>query len=452
MPGSGFRSGRLLTIASCLLGLAFEPPQSLPVPPEPPHPVPLAAPEQPPVLGLPDLERLALQHNPTLAQAALIVEASRGKAVQAGLCPNPVIGYVGDQINAQGTAGELQGGFIQQTIITGGKLRLSRAKYTKEASEAEARAVAQELRVVNGVRCKFYELLAIQRMIELHQALLRNAEESLRTHKEMFNTGQANQAEVLLVEIEVNRACIALKAIENRYQAAWQELVSILGVPHLPHAPLQGRLEPDGPPLEWEPGLARLLQDSPELQAARLHVERDQVALAREQVQPIPNVSISASTGRNYETSNTVAGVQIGLRIPLFDRNQGTIQQARADLARSYAEVNRIELYLRQHLADVFRQYRTAVQTATMYHDCNIPKSREALEIMKQMYEKRRIGWIEVVKLERNLLLARADYTHSLLELRKAEVAITGLLLVDGLNAPRGPVSGGHLDATPKPR
>ena len=41
--------------------------------------------------------------------------------VAAGLYPNPTIGYIGDQMGAQGTAGEIQGGYIQQTIVTAGK-------------------------------------------------------------------------------------------------------------------------------------------------------------------------------------------------------------------------------------------------------------------------------------------------------------------------------------------
>src|SRR5262249_50758804 len=142
----------------------------------------------------------------------------------AGLYPNPTVGYIGDQMGAAGTAGELQGGFVQQTIITAGKLRLSRAKYTQEAREAEIRAVGQQLRVVNGVHLHFYELLAQQRIVALHRDLLRNAEESLRTHKEMYNTGQANRSEVLLAEVEVKRAHIALRAEENRYLALWEAL------------------------------------------------------------------------------------------------------------------------------------------------------------------------------------------------------------------------------------
>jgi len=219
-----------------------------------------------PSLG--DLEQMALQGNPTLAQAAAAIDASRGKALQAGLYPNPTIGYVGEQIGIAGTAGEMQGAFVQQTIITAGKLRLSRAKYNQEAFEAEIRALEQQYRVLNGVRMRFYELLALQRMIDLHGRILANAEESLRTYKEMFNTGQANRADVLLAEVAVNDAKIALRTLENRYPALWQHLTALLGTPDLPEAPLKGQLEAEGPPLDWDSSLSRLLHESPELQAA----------------------------------------------------------------------------------------------------------------------------------------------------------------------------------------
>ncbi len=403
-------------------------------------------------LSLADLEQMALQNNPTLAQAAAIIEAARGKAVQAGLYPNPTIGYQGDQIGAAGTAGELQGAFIQQTIVTAGKLRLSRAKYTQEAYEAEVRALAQQMRVLNGVRLRYYELLAVQRMVELRRDLFRNAEESLRTYREMFNTGQANRPDVLLAEVEANRARIALRAEENRYWASWQELTAVLGLPTLPPTPLRGRLEPDGKPLDWEVALGQLLQESPEVQAAQAHVVRDQIALKREQVEPIPNLYISASTGRNFETSNTVAGVQVGVRVPLWDRNQGTIRQAKADLARSHAEIARVELSLRQRLAQVFGQYQTALETVQLYRDSSVPKATEAYEEQREMYRKRRAPWAAVVKAERDLFQVKSEYTQSLLELRRAEVAIAGMLLVDGLTEPPGPGTGGHLDATARPR
>jgi cobalt-zinc-cadmium efflux system outer membrane protein len=407
----------------------------------------------PPALSLADLEQMALQGNPTLAQAAAAVEASRGKAVQAGLYPNPTIGYAADQVGIAGTAGELQGGFVQQTIVTAGKLRLSRAKYNQEACEAELLALAQQYRVLNGVRMRFYELLALQRMIDLHRSLLGNAEESLQTYKEMLNSGQANRADVLQAEVALGDARIALRTLENRYPALWQDLTALVGSPDLPPAPLQGQLEQGGTALEWDTSLNRLLQESPELQAARAHTVHDQITLRREKVEPVPNIQLQGGAGYNFETRNAVAsGIQVGIKLPLWNRNQGTIRQAEADLARSHAEVARVELALRQRLADAFNRYKTALETSQIYRDTNVPKATEAYELQMEMYKKRRTAWPDVVVLQRNLLTVKEKYTRSLLELRQAEVAICGLLLVDGLSTPPAPLSGGHLAATPDPR
>jgi len=410
-----------------------------------------------PPLCLADLEQMALRHNPTLAQAAAQIDVSRAKALQAGLYPNPTIGYQAELIGVTGptgksTPGEFQGGFIRQEIVTAGKLQLSRAKYNQEAREAEIAAVGQQLRVVNGIRTRFFELLAIQRMIDLRRELLKNAEENLLTTREMFNTGLANEAEVLLAQNEVNRAKIDLATQENLYISFWQHLVALLGNPDMPPSPLKGQLEPACPPLDWETSLAQLLAGSPELQAAHAHVVHDQITIKRERVEPIPNINIQAGTGYNYETPGTNANVQVSIRVPLFDRNQGTVRQAQAELVRSQAAVQRIELSLRQRLADSFNQYRTALLTTQLYRDANIPNARKAYEVQLEMYKKRRIAWPEVVKLQRNLFQVQSEYTHSLLELRRAEVAITGLLMVDGLTPPMTPVPGGHLEAVPKPR
>ena len=70
---------------------------------------------------LADLQRLAAANSPTLRQAASDVEAARGVMIQAGLYPNPTIGYEARPDN-NNTASGTQGTFIDQVIKTGGKL------------------------------------------------------------------------------------------------------------------------------------------------------------------------------------------------------------------------------------------------------------------------------------------------------------------------------------------
>ena len=51
-----------------------------------------------PIVQLEDLEQMAGAHNTTLAQSRRAIEAARGRELQTGLYPNPVIGYRGDEI------------------------------------------------------------------------------------------------------------------------------------------------------------------------------------------------------------------------------------------------------------------------------------------------------------------------------------------------------------------
>ena len=60
-------------------------------------------------LTLADLEQIALESNPTLAQARMAIRAAEGGIVQASLYPNPVIAYAGADIGLDGTSGQ-QGG------------------------------------------------------------------------------------------------------------------------------------------------------------------------------------------------------------------------------------------------------------------------------------------------------------------------------------------------------
>jgi cobalt-zinc-cadmium efflux system outer membrane protein len=410
-------------------------------------------------LTLTDLEQIALQRNPTLAQAAAQIDISRAKALQAGLYLNPTIGYQGELIGARNeagrsTAGDFQGGFIRQEIVTAGKLRLSRAKYQQEARGAEIQALAQQLRVVNGLHVAFYEVLTAQRIIENHRELVKNAEDAVTTTEQLVNVGQANEPDLLMARVEANRERVALVAAEQRYRRAWEHLVTQVGAPELPPTPLAGQLEPDGPPLAWEQELCRLLQESPEIQVAQAEVVRDQITVRREQVQPIPNIVVQGGPGYNLETTPRATNwnVQASITVPLFDRNQGTIRQAKADLARAHAEVARVELSLRRRLADAFSRYETARASVEDFRERSLPPSRRALELYQDYFKKRRATWPQVLVAQRTYFQYSDEYANALLDLRRAETEIKGLLLVDGLSVPPGPTPQGHIDATPKPR
>jgi len=402
----------------------------------------LAFASDPAPLSLGDLEQMAVQGNPTLAQAAARIEAARGKALQAGLYPNPTVGYVGDRIGAAGTAGEMQGLFVDQIIVTAGKLRLSRAAYCQEVAGAEAQALAQQYRVLNGVRVRFYELLARQRLLEVQAQLLKNADDAIATTQELINIGAANKSDLLQARIEARQERVSLESTRILYLAGWQQLAAFLGNPGLTSDQrLQGNLEELAPVPAYDASLAHLLEASPELQQARADVVRCSIALRREQVEPIPNVQLQVSNGYDFETRNDVTSVQLGLRLPLWDKNQGNIRTAQANVSRAQAEVNRVELSLRQRLARTYASYRAAQVAVEEYRKGSLPEAKEAYELYLGSYHSGRAAWPQVLVALRTYFQLSVDYVNSLEQLRRAEVVILGLLLVDGLDQPEGPTS-----------
>jgi cobalt-zinc-cadmium efflux system outer membrane protein len=463
-PAHAMSSHHATEPAGAALPSAMPDPMSAPATPRTPSPEggPAALP------GLADFERLALARNPTLRQAAAQVEASRSRSFQAGLYPNPTVGYLQEQIGAFGevrpttngidasrksTPGELVGGFVQQEVVTGGKLRLSRAKYAEEATAARFQADAQRLRVLNGVRTRYFEVVAAERLIAINRDLSRLNDDAVRTTEELVNVGQANEPDLLQAKVEARRARVALRNAENRHRGSWEGLVSVVGAPELRPTHLDGRaLEIPALPLDFDTTLANLLSCSPEIQAVLAEIRRSQVMVRRERAEPIPNVTIQAVVGRNYEFNITTAGVQASIPLPVWNRNQGTIREAQSDLARDYAEHDRLVLSLRHRLADAATRYEDARQSVDDFRTASLPLARRAYEVQSESFRERRSAYPQVLVAERTYVSLNQEYVQSLLELRRAEIEIGGMLLVDGLAPPEAPLTQGHIESVPQPR
>ncbi len=408
--------------------------------------------EEQAALTLEQLEAMAMANNPTLAQANAQLQGEQGAAYQAGLPFNPVVGYTSEQIGVNGTAGETQGGYVSQEIVTGGKLRLSRAKWAQRAQIAATISQAQQQRVLNDVRAQFYRTLAAQRVVEIHQRFVANREDNVQTHQEMLNLGQTSASAILQAEVELRRDQLKLRDAENDAQQAWRTLAALVGVPQLSPIVLEDNLAIPQEPLDYDSALGQLLSNSPELVAACQKIRHDEIQLERERVQPIPNILVDARVGRNFEAGGTTAGVNVGLPIPFFDQNRGTIQQAQADLNRAHADARRLELELQTRLAAQYRTYVSAWQRVEEYQATMLPKSDEASKLLRKSYQDRRAPWVEVLAAERLHMTLETEFVDSLKTYRETDIAIRGMLLTGGLTEPPAAVGSGHIDATPKPR
>jgi len=128
------------------------------------------------------------------------------------------------------------------------------------------------------------------------------------------------------------------------------------------------------------------------------------------------------------------------VRIPLFNRNQGGISAAQAELEIAEREAKRVELVLRARLAGVFRAYQNSLRVASEYERQIIPRAQRAYELYLASFKQMAAAYPQVLITQRTLFQARADYIVSLTEAWQSAIQIQGFLLTGGLDAPGGSV------------
>ena len=393
-------------------------------------------------LRLEDLERMALAGNPSLAQAQANVRAATGLARQAGLYPNPTVGYYGDEIRGGYSGGGKQGGFISQSIIMGGKLGAARRVAALQASEVEAGAQLQRTRIVNNVRALFYHVLGAQRMVEVRRNLVKLADDATQTAGQLANIGMVDRPDILLAEIEQQQANLNLRVAEQSLQSAWRMLAAVAGKPDLMPTPLQGELE-SIPDLNYDQWLANTLRESPEEKIAQIAVTRAEASLTAAKKVPIPNLEISANLTNNFEPLDTThlptgvqGGAQIGVQIPIFNRNQGSIEAARNQIEGARQDLARVKLRLQRELAGMFRDYAAARLTALQYRDQMLPRAEQAWQMYRASYQNMAAPYSQVLMTQRTLFQLEADYILALEIAWQNALAIQGFGLMDGLAPP----------------
>lgn len=383
-------------------------------------------------LTLARLEEIALEHNPSLQQLAAVVEKARGIHEQSGLYPNPIVGYSASEVGNEGKAGQ-QGGFISQTIVTGNKLQLTRDVASWNIEEMSWEYQSQRHRVQNDVRLRFYEVLGAHKRLRIADDLLKVARQGVAIAEQLFKAKEASRIDVLQASVDLNEIRIVRQNAQYGYEAAWKRLTTVIGQPVMEPRRLVGEIGGAVAGWEWDATYQKLLSDSPQLQALRARVHSASLSIRRQEAQPIPNVLAQASVQRDFNTKDTVTGIQLGIPLPIFNKNQGNIRLAEAEYHRAVRDVERMELQLRDRLTVVLRNYQQASYQVGLYEKEILANAKENLKLTEETYKAGQVNFLRVLTARRTYFEANLRYVEALIALRKADVAIGGFVLTGGL-------------------
>lgn len=381
------------------------------------------------MLRLEELQTMAEATHPDVLRSQSLVSAARGAAAQAGRHANPNVGLDLQQLFSGGQA-EQYGVAIDQRLINKDKRRLDKAVAIHEIQRRQQALETVRQHVSTNVRIAFIQVLRAQRQIDVARQLVAFNQDAVDLTKRLLAADEVPRTDVLGAQLELRTASLALSSAENRHVFAWKQLEESVNSP-LNSAPLDGDLTAGQPKASYAAVLQQLRNQSPEVAQAMAQIEQARCFLARQRVEPRPDLSTSGLLNwrDNGIGGGVDAGIALSVPLPIWDKNEGAISEAFHQLQAANRRLEQLELNLATRLTPVYEQYLDAQHQVKTYRDDILPIAAETLSLVKQTYQVGEASFQSLLLAGRAHAENQIRYLDALERLRLAEARLDGLVI-----------------------
>lgn len=383
-------------------------------------------------MTLDELEELALQNNPIIAQALASITVNQGTAIQQGIYPNPVFGYEADTVGSSFTR-DYQGVYVSQLVKTGGKLSLQRAAANMDSMNSQLAYERTKLEVLRLVRAGYYNVLVAQEAMRINEALLQFTNQVYSLMIDRLKKGEQAAYELSQLQSLVIQARGTLVQAQNRYISAWKQLAIATGIRDLRPALLEGRVDMPVPNLDFDALLERVLTVHPDVQASRNLEAQSRIQLKLQRTIPIPDVTVAGALQNDSTTpgyQRTSYNLNVSVPVPIYDRNQGNIKAALGKVQLNSQQYAVATNQLTNQLADAFERYQTSRVQAEYYRTQILPDLARAY---RGVYERHisnstKVAFGDIIVAQQNLAGGVSNYITALLTQWVAMTDIANLI------------------------
>jgi len=368
---------------------------------------------------------LAMHANPDIAVAAREQEAVAGVVTQAAVRPNPSV-----ETSMQDTRSDTRQIYLQlnQEIEMGNKRQVridaADAFYKKASAELESKKAEIHANVVMA----FYEVLAAQERVNLSKASLEVTTLALDAASKRVKAGKSSPVEETKSKIAESNAKIELNQAMRQLNSARKQLSALWGNASPAFANAQGDVE-NIPPVANAVDLSALLEHAPAIALAKLEISAREGISKIEQSKATPNITISAGVVNNQELGGiNQALLGLSVPIPLFDRNQGHLQEAVSRQYKAQDELRALRTRLETQLATQYERLIAAKQASESLRSEILPGAQSAFDAANKGFTAGKFGFLDVLDAQRTLFQAKSQYIQALLDTHLSVAEIERIL------------------------
>lgn len=374
---------------------------------------------QPP-LTMETAVRVAVERHPAIREAAARVDEARGLAQQAGTGRNPVVGLLADDLGTgNGAPAGKHGAFLEVPIALGGRLGAARAAGDGLVASREAALAVVRRAVMVDAGTRWLAVAVAARRAETEASLATLTEEGVDIAGKLYNVGLIDRADVLDAEAAAAEARAHRDDARAALDAAWEHLANIMGQPDLDRA--RAPQLPELPALTRDELRARVMASSPEREAARREVARQQAVMSAAQKGIWPNLTLKAEGwfDRERVTAGGPAkgwgfGAEAGIRLPIVDRNAGNVMAANAALRVAEAALARVDDETTDASAQAWAAYAGAAARATALQTDVLPRAEQAYRLYLENFQQMSSPYPQVLMARERLIRTRQALAEAL--------------------------------------
>jgi outer membrane protein, heavy metal efflux system len=368
--------------------------------------------------------------NPELAAFDLEVRAREAAALQAGLMPNPELGYTIEQFAGSGSFNGFNAAEstlqLSQLLQTGGK-RGKNYRFADLGTElAQWDYQVKRREVLAAVSGAFAEVLALQEKLALSEQLIQLAEQTHQTMAARVAAGKAplleqtrSQVALSLVTLDQQRTRRSLTAARNRLAASWGGSADNFGN-------AQGEFYRRASLADHD-SLIQRLEKNPDWARWETELQQRRAKLNLEKAKALPDVTVFAGIQNFQENPGTAMTVGFSVPLPLFDRNQGGIAEAHTRVRQGNFQAKNVQIQLKTALEQTYQALASADEQVSAFETAVIPAAEQVFQSAQQGYVEGKFSSLDVLDTQRTLFEARVQYIDTLLAYHQVSVEMAKL-------------------------
>jgi outer membrane protein, heavy metal efflux system len=387
-------------------------------------PAPAFGTKQP--LSLQEVIEYSLQHNGDLQSFREEKGVFDAGKVKARLLPNPTLDLEAGTGSLTGSSAEstLSVGISQEFLLAGkrGK-RLAVAE--RELDLYRSRVADKERLIREEVQTLFCDLMLAEQRLALADRSIALNRKLLNISKERLAAGDIPELEISLVKVELARSEASRIDVAKALNQSQGKLATITGLSVGTQYAVSGTFQSTTTLSKALADLKQLaLARRPDIKALEAERERGQAGVSIARAESLPNLTVGLALWRDTRSMKIgglegtdkawTMGMKLSMPIPVFDRNQAGVQEARARQKSAESRLSTAIRNLEHEVETAYASCLSSEKILSLYKTDIIPQLEENLNLTEEAWLLGEVGILAVIQEQKKFFDVSENYLMAL--------------------------------------